>query len=81
MDQVSFPMIRWRVIGVEHDKVVDDGVDSDNPVDEGVVVLDVHMSGGVVVLRVDVVCEVLFTFKCVRVCKTVEALIDRATEA
>ena len=42
-------MVRWSVIDVERDNVVDYGVDSDKPVDEGVVVLGVYMIGGVVV--------------------------------
>ena len=42
-------MVRWSVIGVEIYKVFDYGVDSTKPVDEGIVVLDVHMSGGIVV--------------------------------
>ena len=67
--------------GVERSNVVDDGLDGAEPVDECVVVLYVHIGGGVVVERVDVVGGVVFTFKYVRIRKTVEALVDRGTEA
>ena len=49
VDQVPCPMVRWCVIGIESGKVVDYCVDSAKSVDEGIVVLDVNMSGGVVV--------------------------------
>ena len=56
-------------------------MDGAKPVDEGVIVLNVHICGGVVVERVDLVGGVVFTFKYVSIRKTVEALVDRGTEA
>ena len=53
-----------------------DGVE---PVDECVVVLNVHVGGSVVVERVDVVGGVVLTFKDI-IIKTMELLVDRETE-
>ena len=81
VDQVSSPMVCCGVVRVEYGNVVDDGVNSANPVDDGIVVLYVHMCGGVVVERVNEVDGVVFTFKLVIVRNAAEVLVDSRTEA
>ena len=56
-------------------------MDGAKPVDECVAVLYVHIGGGVVVDRVDVVGGVVITFKGVNILKSVEPLDDRGTES
>ena len=78
VDEIAFAMIGRCVGDVERADIVDDGVDGGQPEGESVVVLDVHVVGGVIGEGVDVMFRVVVTLEDL-VVESVEPLVDPRT--